>query len=240
MDVADPTIAAVLDAFSAAQAGRVSADEHEHVEDVLFLLRSYLDEHGVRTLSREERRFFDEHADEEVTFCDLFGPEKIVPALEGFLTDYVVRDAAPGRETLRAAGTTCEALVLWLADQGYATQARTGPARARAARAEHDLPRADELAGLLYGAIPSHPEPADETLDLVDEEVEIARTAPGRLWFARADGTEIGPVRVPDRARELAEPGWRVSAVHLARVGREWVLLELGNVYPIAPRTSRR
>jgi hypothetical protein len=55
----------------------------------------------------------------------------------------------------------------------------------------------------------------------------IDQVAPGKIWFEGG----IGPIQVPKRASELAQPGWMVFIVAARRGGR-WHLLEVGSVYP--------
>jgi hypothetical protein len=52
--------------------------------------------------------------------------------------------------------------------------------------------------------------------DYVEDYLMIDRIEPGALWF---EG-DIGPVKVPKAASEIAQPGWSVNVV-LARVSAE-------------------
>jgi hypothetical protein len=55
----------------------------------------------------------------------------------------------------------------------------------------------------------------------------IDRVEPGALWF---EG-EIGPVKVPKAAFDIAQPSWSVNIV-LGRANETWHVVEVGNVYP--------
>ena len=57
--------------------------------------------------------------------------------------------------------------------------------------------------------------------DYVDDYLMIERVGPGALWF---EG-ESGPVKVPEAASDLAQPGWSVNIV-IARAGDTWQVLE--------------
>ncbi len=131
---------------------------------------------------------------------------------------------------LRASGTVTRKLVVWLAERGYATPAAAQDAIQRAGAAAHDLPQAARLASVLsaaaQAAAPANVQAlADE--DYIEDYLTISRVEPGRLWF----GEDIGPVKVPKTASELARQGWMVNLV-LGRVRGQWRILEVGNVYP--------
>lgn len=55
----------------------------------------------------------------------------------------------------------------------------------------------------------------------------IDRVEAGALWF---EG-EIGPVKVPRAASDIAQPGWSTNLV-LGRVNETWHVVEADNVYP--------
>jgi len=61
---------------------------------------------------------------------------------------------------------------------------------------------------------------------VIEDYLTIERVEPCALWFERG----IGPVKVPQAATDLAQPGWSASVV-LARVRSTWQLVEIGNIY---------
>ena len=70
--------------------------------------------------------------------------------------------------------------------------------------------------------------------DLMVDMCTITRIEPRRLWITAEDGEELGPIRVSEEASRLAQVGWQISALRLARLPRRgWVILEMGNVYPL-------
>ena len=99
----------------------------------------------------------------------------------------------------------------------------------RGADAARDLPKSEKLSRLLFEqAQRSTIRPqglADD--DYVEDYLMIERVDPGALWFE----SQIGPVKVPKAASDLARPGWSVNVV-LGRAGDTWQVLEVGNVYP--------
>ena len=61
----------------------------------------------------------------------------------------------------------------------------------------------------------------------MEDFLAIERVEPGGLWFEGG----IGPVRVSNKASDLAEVGWGVNLV-LARPRGEWRIVELGFMHP--------
>ncbi len=201
-------------------------------ESVIELLQACLNSYGYQSLSELERRRWQAAYDagDEQAFCRLFGPDKIVDNLGEFLGYFMMRKVLAGEALLRASGTVTRKLVVWLAERGYATPAAAQDAIQRAGAAAHDLPQAARLASVLsaaaQAAAPANVQAlADE--DYIEDYLTISRVEPGRLWF----GEDIGPVKVPKTASELARQGWMVNLV-LGRVRGQWRILEVGNVYP--------
>ena len=231
-----PTIAETLDAFLAEEAGSRPEPEQAAWSDAMLLLRGYLDAEGPERLSRDERTLWESRWDEDVevaSFCRTFGPEKIVPLMEPFLGDYVLHRVMADEETLRVTGLVSHALVAWLERNGSVPADGVAGVRERAERATDELPRSEELRGLLASTVPRRsPGPALEEVDLPHERTPISRVEPGRLWFRTWHGREVGPVEVPERAAELAQVGWTVDGLHLARTPGGWVVLGMGGVAP--------
>lgn len=231
-----PTIADTLDAFVADEGARQSPAGRASLADAMLLLRAYLDAEGPERLTRDERALWESRWDEDVevaSFSRTFGPEKIVPLLEPFLGDYLLHRVMADTRTLRVTGLACEALVAWLERQGSVPADRAADVRERAERASAEMPRSEELRGLLASTVPRRsPGPTLEEVDLPHERTPISRVEPGRLWFRTWEGREVGPVAVPPRAGELAEVGWTVDGLHLARTAAGWVVLGMGGVAP--------
>ena len=100
----------------------------------------------------------------------------------------------------------------------------------RARDSARELPAADRLTDLLVGVAIKAPDidvddVSDE--DWVEDQLMIDQIGPGKIWFEGG----IGPIQVPKRTSELAQPGWMVFIVAARRGGR-WHLLEVGSVYP--------
>ncbi|MGH3822625.1 MAG: hypothetical protein ACRDRA_07260 [Pseudonocardiaceae bacterium] len=148
-----------------------------------------------------------------------------------FLGYFMIRKVSAGQELLRSAGAVTKRLAGWLYQHGYVCAEQREQAIERAARFARELPRAERLTTLLHEharAAPAFDLDALGADDMIEDYVVVERVGSGALHF---DGG-IGPVRVSVRACELAEVGWAVTAT-LARVGRDWRFVEVGNVYPM-------
>lgn len=86
---ASPTIDEVFEEFLAEQRGRLKPRTLSRCEEVLNLLRHHLNGYAYESLSKAEAAIFDRYYNakggEHREFCQLFGPEKIVESLGGFL-----------------------------------------------------------------------------------------------------------------------------------------------------------
>ena len=226
-----PTIDSALTEFLAEQRERLSARTFANYEDVVGLLRSSLDNYGPNSLdARERRRWETAFEEDDEAFCHLFGPEKIPEHLGEFLGYFMIRKVFASQELLKASGTVTKKLVRWLQARGYVDEESAGDAVERAEDARRELPVADRLGELLHDAATAAPpldpeEVADE--DWVEDYLAIVRVEPGRIWFEGG----VGPIAVPTKASDLAQPGWSLF-VTAARHGSRWYLLENGFVYP--------
>jgi len=226
---ASPTINDVLDRF-VAEGGGV-----RNREGLVDVYRSYLDGYGHDLLTTAESEFWQRRYDldeEAGSFCNLFGPDRILEGLEGFLGWFVIRKVLGPPETIEAAGPVCADLTTWLVEEGYIDPGAADGALERTSAATRDLPLAEELSALLYASGRDVDEDAVlEFADWENELAEIERIEPGRLWF-RSELGEIGPVLVPERAAGVARLGWGISALSFGRTEAGWHILEMGNVYP--------
>ena len=238
---ADPCIDRVLDEFLKEQRGRLAPATFGKYQNVVELLRGCLNGYGHQNLSREEAALFDRHynaeGNEHREFCQLFGPEKILDELRGFLGYFMIRKVIAGEDLMRAAGTVTKKLSKWLAANGYVSEDAGREAAESAATAARELPRAARAVQM--------PGDAADRLDidptsLADEDYlefdhyTIAGIEPGRLWLEVWEGAKsrsLGPIPSPKPATDLLQVGWEVSCA-LARVRGTWRMVEVANVYP--------
>ncbi len=238
---ASPTIDQVFDKFLGAQRRRLRPRTLSKYEDVLGLLREYLNGDAYQSLSPAESalfdRFYNAQGNGHLEFCQLFGPDKIVANLGGFLGYFMIRKVMAGPDLKRAAGTVTKQLSTWLAAQGHVAENEAQQGAALGAEAARDLPKAERAARILYDATT---ELALGSNDLSDNFLEfdhftIAKVEAGRLWlegFDRGKTHSYGPIPVPAAATKLLRKGWDVSCA-LGRVDGTWRIVEVANVYPV-------
>lgn len=220
----------VLIGFLADQRQRLAPRTYGRYEEVVGLLRSCLNNYGHEELDEVEHGWFDAaYERDEEAFVHLFGPDKLVGGLAGFLGYFMVRKVIAGEDLLRAAGTVTKRLGRWLEEHGYVDSSVAADVADRGAEAARDLPRAERLASMLFDLAEQSDLDLDalNDSDVVEDYLTIERVEPLALWFERG----IGPVKVPKTASDLARPGWSVNVV-LARVLNAWQFVEVGNVYP--------
>lgn len=226
------TIDSALEAFLEESRLRLSTRTVGTYESVIDLLRASLNSYGYQSLSEAEHDEFQAayEAGDEQAFCHLFGAEKITESVGEFLGYFMIRKVAASDELLRASGTVIGKLATWLAERGVVSPEAAHEAQRQARAAARDLPRAERLAEILFDAAESVPSVDVDRLDdadYIEDQLTISRVEPGRVWFE----DDIGPVKVPKTASELARPGWTISLA-LGRVRGEWRIVQVGNVYP--------
>ncbi len=225
------TIDSVLDMFLHEQRLRLSERTYRNYEAVIRLLRDSLNTYGYSSVSdADATRWKDAVEADDEAFCRLFGPAKIPPHLGEFLGYFMVCKVIAGQELLKAAGTVTGKLTRWLEQEAYIEPAAAQIASLQARESARTLPAAERFGSLLQGVAANAADVdvddvADE--DWIEEQLMISGTEPGQIWF---EG-DVGPFEVPERASDLAQPGWTVFIV-AARVKKRWHLLEVGAVYP--------
>lgn len=232
--IAKPAIAEVLEWFLADQRGRLAAKTFAHYEQAIALLKDCLNGYAYQGLDKPDAALFDRLYNakraEHREFCQIFGPEHILPNLGEFLDYFMVRKVLAGKETLRAAGTVTKKLARWLAEKGHVGAEDAEDAAQRGGKAARDLPKADELAALLHAFAESQQRHAED--EQIEDHFTLARVARGKLWLeGMLDGRELGPIQVPGEISIRCKVGWKISGV-VGRAGRRWKLIEAWNVYP--------
>ena len=235
METARPTITDTLQQFLSEQSARLSPRTLASYQEVVYLLTESLDGEGYMALYPDETAFWEplwRQDSRANSFCNIFGPDKIVDHTERFLGDFLVDTVGATRGLVASAATVTKKLAAWLEEHGYSDPADTRAAIGLAGNAARVLPRAQELGESLNElSDKTKPEAGDEEFD--ELHVKIARLAPGKMWFAGSRG-EIGPLLVPREVSDLAEVGWGISNLVLARrSGGRWRLLQAGTVYAL-------
>jgi len=226
------TIDEALDRFLADQRERTSDKTFRRYQDVVQLLRHSLDGYAYSWLDENERQRWEKEleANEEGAFCRLFGPEKIPEHLGAFLGDFIVRKVFASQELLKASGTVTGKLVRWLSQHGCIDDQSAQDASEQARDAARDLPVADRLGMMLHdlaaNSLDIDPDQVAEQ-DWAEDYLAITDVEPGKIWFEGG----VGPITVPQKASDLARPGWSMH-ITAARLNDAWRLLEIGFVYP--------
>jgi len=232
--IAKPTIAEVLAQFVSDQHQRLAPKTFTKYQSIIELLEHSLNGYAYQSLSKGDAALFDRlynaKGTERREFCEIFGPEHILPNMGEFLGYFMVRKVIAGKETLRAAGTVTKKLAAWLAEKGYAKADDAKEAAERGREAARDLPKADALASLLH-EFAERQERGDEK-DEIEDHFTLTRVEAGKVWLdGMLDGRAVGPAEVPLEISRRCQVGWSISGV-VGRVGKRWWLVEAWNVYP--------
>lgn len=232
--IAEPTIAEVLKQFLADQRQRLAPKTFASYEYVIDLLQHSLNGSAYQSLGKSEsalfERLFKASGADHREFCEIFGPEHILPNIGEFLGYFMVRKVIAGKDTLRAAGTVTKKLARWLAEKGYVKAEDAGVAADRGGAAARDLPKAEELAALLREFAEDQERGGEESE--IEDHFTLTRVEPGRLWLeGMLDGRSVGPVKVPEQISRRCRVGWSISGV-IAHAGKAWRFVEAWNVYP--------
>lgn len=232
--VASPTIAEVLAQLLAEQKDRLAPRTFAQYRSAVEFLQHSLNSYAYQSLDKSAAKLFDQlynaKGDAHREFCDIFGPEHILPNVDEFLGYFMVRKVIAGKDLLRAAGTMTKKLAAWLAEKRYAGEGEVEDATERGAEAAQNLPRAEELASLLRDFADDH-ERGDEE-DEVEGHFTLTRVERARVWLeGMLDGRELGPFSVPEEISRRCKVGWTISGV-VGRLGRRWQIVEAWNVYP--------
>jgi hypothetical protein len=230
-----PTVAAVLAEFLDEQRQRLSPKTFGQYRDVVELLQHSLDGYAYQYLNELDAKRFERLSrapgGSGQSFCQIFGPEHILPNVEEFLGYFMVRKVIAGPSLLRTAGTVTKRLAAWLAANGYVEADRAAVAAERGAVAARDLPKADRLTGRLQAF--AEDQDYGDAAEQIEDHFRITRVEPGRIWLqGLLDGHERGPIELPMELSRQCEVGWTISGM-VGRIGRRWQILEAWNVYPL-------
>jgi hypothetical protein len=237
--IAQPTIQQVLERFLDDQTSRLGPRTAARYRAVIGLLQSYLDGYAYQSLDNQESVLFEHHSDatgsSHLSFCQLFGANKIIENIGGFVGYFMIRKVVAGEELKRAAGTVSKKLSRWLEQNNMVDSSAARDAAAKGADAARDLPRAERAALLLADhAVASNldTEALGEEDYLDFDHFTIVKLEPGRVWLDPSLGGEsYGPITIPKEASRLLSDGWEISCA-LGRVRARWHIVEVGNVYP--------
>ncbi len=232
--IAKPAIAEVLVEFLADQRKRVARGTFRNYQGIVDLFQQGLDRYGHEGLGKAERKLFERlyHAKGKAQreFCQIFGPEHILPQVGYFLNFFMIRKVIAPQSMIRAAGIVMKKLAGWLAEREYAGVEAVVDAQAEGAAAARNLPQAEKLASLLYRFAEQQPRGPEG--NEIEDHFEITRIEPGKIWLEPTlESGRPRPIVVSEAISRLCKVGWSVSGV-IGRVRGQWRLVEAWNVYP--------
>ena len=230
--VASPTISAVLAAYLSDEEARLAAKTYSLYADVIDLLQHSLNGYAANSLDKSDYQLwearFNAEGDEHREFCEIFGPEHILPNIGEFLNYFMVSKVMAGQDLLRASGTVTKKLAKWLAEKGYATAEQAEDSVERGSDAARDLPMAEKLTVLLYEFTSNKYSPKDTD---IEDRFEIKRVEAGKVWLEGFDdGRLLGPISLPAQATKLCRVGWTITGA-ARKPGKTWILVEAWKVY---------
>jgi len=205
--------------------------------NIIDLFGTYLDGYGHEGLNEFERARFDREWSEDARFCDMFGPDHIEPYhLNFFLNTFVIRKVMGTKGFLKACGPVIEKLAAWLLEQGHWDAEAVRYYRELIGDgAGGDLVGCRDLTEALHRYVQNHPldeEAVDrDDDDYFDDQLTIKKVEPGKLIFEGLVDDEDITIRLPKSVTSKARAGWSVT-MEIARIGGQWRILGLGNVYP--------
>jgi len=221
------TIQKVLNEFLAEQRERLAPRRFAQYEQTIQLLQHSLNSYAYQGLSAADQKRLNAG---EREFCEVFGPEHILPNTGEFLGYFMIRQVIAGKELVRAAGTVIKRLAGWLEKKGYVDADKAAAAKRRGAKAARDLPLADELGTLMNAFAEQQPRVRPD--QVIEGHFQIQGVRPDALQLEDyTSGEEIGWVPVSPEISKRAKPGWTFSGA-IARLRGKWRLLEAWNVYP--------
>ena len=229
--IAEHNIDGVFTEFLRDQQKRLKTRTYHRYEEVVGLLRHCLNCYGYHDLDNSsdialyERFYFQKN----VEFCVIFGPDKILPSLDNFLSYFMTRRVMASESLLQATGTVVKKLIRWLEEQKHVNREQAAHAAKMAQEAARELPAAERLARLIY-EYAQHHMPRDWTAEL-DDYFTIEKIQPGVLILSGSSTSNLLEVRVPRDITDHCRVGWQINLL-LGKTRNGWCIIETGNVYP--------
>ncbi len=241
VQVAKYSIDDAFEDFLNDQRQRLKPKTLRNYEEVISLLREYMNGYAYQGLSRQEEALYNQCYDAEGPqhreFCQVFGPEKILENVGMFLSYFIVRKVMAGAQFKRSAGTVIKKLSKWLGEQGHLSEEETRQAVETGGQAVRDLPSAEIAGDLLWETTQSgYPDinKVDDEDYIEFDQHTITKIEPGKIWLEVYDtgGPQtFGPISVPKKATDLLQVGWELSC-SLVRYRKKWKIGEMGKIYP--------
>ena len=194
-------------------------------EDVLYLFKDYLVSYGELSYKEDKNGEFILTAD---TSEFEFGH------MSNFLEWFLIRKVMGPQWMLKAAPTIIKKYFKWLDEKGLLAAGVIEEALDTAKQAAKDLPRVDKAAELLFNLCDlnssKYMDRDFDDDDYMEGYAEVVGILEDKLYLDYA-GEKIGPVQVTREIAEHLKKGDTINLV-VGRIGKKWVPLEVGNVYP--------
>lgn len=227
----DSSIREVLKSFLDDKKRHYPVTFFSKLQRLISLLMQYMNEQGYTVLDGGERALLNrDQLEAEVRFSDVFGSDKIVQVMDGFLKDLVRRRFHGQVPLRRASSTVMRQLLSWLVENEYISEETGHRGIQHCGEALHLLQCIDSTFDLLTGAV----EQVCESDSLLDGQYCLARVDHGIIWLTCL-GSDRPPVPVavdPGISQNLEEEAWVLDCTLTHTEGR-WVIAELKDVYPL-------
>ena len=227
------TIKQVLDEFLAEQEARLKSSTYKGYKDTIYLFEQCLNGYAYQGLNKKDSKRFDKlYSEEHKEFCEVFGPDKIGSAEIGEFLDYfMIRKVVGSKELMKTVGRVMRKFVKWMEEKGYMQGEEYENAAELVDELKDELPRVEELSGLIYEYIQN--QPPGSFSEIRDSYFRVTKIEPGKLWLEDDMGgdDDVGPMIVSTEISSLCKVGWVIN-LELGKTRKGWRMLESGNVYP--------
>lgn len=228
------TIKQVLGEFLEEQEARLKPKTYRGYADAIYLFEQCLNGYAYQGLNKKDSECFDKlYNEEHKEFCAIFGLDKIGPSEIGEFLDYfMIRKVMGSKELMKTVGKVMRKFVKWMGEKGYMQEEKLEGTAERVDELKDELPKVEELSGLIYEYIQNHP--VGDFSEICDSYFRVTKIEPGKLWLEDDMGggkDDIGPVIVSAEISSLCKVGWVIN-LELGRTRKGWEILESGNVYP--------
>jgi len=226
-----PTIRTVLDEFSEEVTPGLSARLGAAYRSNADSLAMCLDNYGPNDLSPAELARWEQFGDDdELAFCDVFGPEHIPPAIGMYLTWFLPKKVRVTEDGAKKATRFATDLLDWLSLKGLVSADAVEMPLKYAQTARAALPAAARFGRVIREWCDSVPIGDDG--DMIEDEFEILRVDSKTLWLASyLTGEEYGSSPVPGKVASAARAGMQFSGSIVPQRG-VWRIAEVWTVYP--------
>jgi hypothetical protein len=201
-------------------------------ETALELFTAYLNGYAYQDLDLDEASMFEvlniSEGDDHREFCQVFGADKILGAVEPFVDYYLISSVVASGTTLSAYATEIAKLCKWLKKNKLVDTDRASMLEDLVIDMAKLLPRRVKAGELLHDNVEAngnnlpHPE--------VDGAMSVVKIDEEAIWLEDDFGKKFGPIALPKKTLDALTVGWNFYC-SLSKKGGKWLLAEVGEVY---------